>query len=70
MKQSMHIILLYLDPGSGAMIVRAFIAGTLCAVVFSKHFVIEKAILLEHTQRVLLLMKKHKLLYLIDRSGL
>ena len=28
--------------------------------IFSKHFIIEKAILLEPTERVLLLMKKHK----------
>ena len=37
MKQSMHMILLYLDPGSGAMIVQAFIAGTLGAVMFFKN---------------------------------
>ena len=33
----MHMILLYLDPGSGAMIVQALIAGTLGAVMFFKN---------------------------------
>ena len=31
------MILLYLDPGSGAMIVQALIAGTLGAVMFFKN---------------------------------